>query len=110
MSYEIMDFEKEVIHILTKNHLDLEILEKALSDPAKIEIDYSGWGYHLTISHDLLPEARVTCHEPFVVGENSSDFVGFVVYLMDREITLDVHPLQEDGIGPDFRLSAVQVA
>ena len=105
----IREFELEAIQIMGSGVLtpdQLTILE-SLSRPA--EYEYTGSGYFLKVQDPSLPEAKRTLSSPPVVGEFDGIICGFVVYLGNRELTLECHTWGPVDVPEGFRDCAVSV-
>ena len=93
----------EILRVYEKAVLDL--LLRAVFSRAEI----SKGGYFLTVRHETLPAERQVCQEPIVIGETNGVICGFVVFLQDKELTLESHSWSENEVPEDFRDQDVKV-
>ncbi len=56
-----------------------------------IGYEYTGSGYFLAISHPNLPDKRIVCDEPIVMGEADNITCGFIIFIENRELVIECH-------------------
>lgn len=66
-------------------------------------------GIFLTIHHSTLPLERIVCDKPWVIGKFKNVQCGFVVFLEQRELTLECYPWGLADIPANFRDQEVEV-
>lgn len=79
-----------------------------IPEPSRYE--YTGSGYFLTLAHQLLPAQAKTLSFPAVVGRSGDVTCGFVVFLGERELTLECHPWGAIDIPSNFRELPVDIS
>jgi len=84
------DFEIEVITMLIGDQLEPEILKPVLKSDS-VDVYFSGAGYFATASDEALPTARSVFSSPIIIGRSNELEVGFVVFVQDRELTLECY-------------------
>ena len=82
------NFEKDVIRALVGDALERDVLERVLSSK-EIDEDWSGAGYFLTVADSGLSMKRLVFDSPNIVGTGAGVDVGFVVFVMNAELTLE---------------------
>jgi hypothetical protein len=103
------DFEKHALNFLLPNILSLDCIDEITTNGELISHEYTGAGYFRVIRHDSLPLERITCHEPIVIGESGRITCGFVVFIEERQLTLECHSWGESEVPEDFRDEDVRV-
>ena len=106
-----MEHEKQAIRMLIGERLPKNVLEDVLGSDRCV-LDYDGHGYCVTAEDDRLPVERDVFDGPandFLIGSSPSRLeCGYVVFVMNRQLTLDCHPWG-DPLPPEFRESKVDI-
>ena len=105
----LKDYEKRVINLLTSNILSQEQLNEVIQNAELVEYDYTGCGYFLTMRHPFLSEDRIVCSEPNLIGEADGTTCGFVIFIENKELTIECHSWGEKDVPQEFRDKDVQV-
>lgn len=103
-------YEQEVITRLCQGALPPTRLTAVLDDAALTDLEYTEIGYFVTATHDGLPSQRTVCNKPLLIGYADGLEVGFVVFLENKELTLECHSWSGDPIPQDMRERAVIIA
>lgn len=106
---ELRDFEIEAIGLLVGSTLSNEELVQVLDEGSVTELKETGYGYFLTLAHPGLSQERLVCDKPVVSGRHDHLRCGFVVFIEDRELTLECYPLFGDPLPNGFRLQPVEI-
>ncbi|MEM8605741.1 MAG: hypothetical protein AAGF92_01450 [Myxococcota bacterium] len=105
-------FEKEVIRKLVGDALGRDVLERVLA-ASEVEEDWSPVGYFLTVADADLPKEREVFDGPptmTMMGSGVGAEVGFIVFVMDRELTLEFRwDGSDDRLPRGFRDSSAEV-
>jgi hypothetical protein len=104
------DYEVQVLTLLASNALSHDQMRAVLNEGKLVSYNYTGCGYFLTLSHPSLPEQRIVCSKPIVTGSAEGVPCGFVIFIQDREITLECHDLGPTHVPEDFRNKLVHVS
>jgi len=67
-----------------------EELKSILNSPIT-GYDYTGAGYFLELTNDILPKDRKTISEPTLFGRADNFEVGFLVFIENSKLTLECH-------------------
>jgi len=59
--------------------------------------DYTGAGYFLELSSDLLPKDRKTISEPTLFGRSDNFEVGFLIFIENSKMILECHSWGEEN-------------
>jgi hypothetical protein len=104
------EFEVEAIEIMLAGVLTSEQLLAVKQHRGPVEIEHTGAGYFVTVSHPLLPEASSTASTPAVIGESGGLHCGFVVFLSNQGLTLECHAWSSEEIPKGFREGHVVIS
>lgn len=105
----LKDYEKKVLGLLVLNVLSPDQLNRIVHEGKLVGYEYTGCGYFLTITHELLPKERIVCDEPTLIGEVNGITCGFVIFIENGELTLECHSWGELDVTENFRNEDVQV-
>ncbi len=103
-------FEIEAIRLMAANVLSPAHLELLAQIQAPSRYEYTGSGYYLAVSHPSLPDDRCTLCEPAVIGTAGDVRAGFVVFLAEKELTLECHTWGAVDVPEDFRDRSVEIS
>ena len=106
----LRDYEKKVISILTKDVLSRDVVDAVIITGELVSYEYTGTGYFLTLRHSRLPSERTVCKEPMVLGKAGGVETGFVVFLENKQLTLECHSWGDDGVPESYRDEDVEIA
>jgi len=84
-----------------------QTLEELLTSD-QCSVDYNGYGYYVAVDDARLPiERKVFDGGPTkgtIVGKNAKgNMCGYIVFVQDGHLTLEIYPLLGDGLPPVFR-------
>lgn len=102
-------FEVEVVRLLAAGTLSPDQLESVIAFDGPVRYEYSGSGYFLTFSLPALPEPRVVCSEPKVIGRSGEIVCGFVLFIEGGELTFECHTWGPVDVPDGFRDFAVEI-
>jgi len=85
------DFELEVVKVLTSEVLSQDLRARLIAEAQLVGLTYTGAGYFLTVQHSELPLGRTVCNGPLIIGEADGIECGFIIFLENRELTLECH-------------------
>ncbi len=103
------DFELKVLQTLVANKLPTEAFNEIIQNAEFVSYEYTGCGYFLTVQHFNLPVERQVCSEPIVIGEVDNIQCGFIVFLENREMTIECHSWGEIDVPENFRDKHVEI-
>jgi hypothetical protein len=103
------DYERDVVAALLSRRLPASVVESVLERAAPVSIEQTGLGYLLTAAHPGLPEERMVCNEPLLIGRVGDLECGFVIFIEDGELTLECHPWGDDVLPGDMRDRDIRV-
>ena len=107
-----MEHEKQAIRLMIGDALPKNVLEDVLGSD-KCEVNYTGYGYYLTVGDGRLPVEKDVFDGPadgLFIGANPSGFeCGYVIFVKDRQLTLELFPWDGESLPSDFRETKVEV-
>jgi hypothetical protein len=103
-------FEIEVLRLLVEPTLGGELV-RAVVEAGRIEsYEHTGVGYFLVVSHPMLPEDRLVCHKPLVMGHLGVMECGFVAFIEGRKLMLECHSWGQSDVPIDIRERTVETS
>ena len=106
----VQEYEKIVLRLLCTDTLPPSVLHAAINTPEKISCKFTGAGYFLDLSHEDVPEGRIVCSKPEVIGRFQEREVGFVAFIDKGLITLECHDYDGHGIPENIRYGLVEIS
>jgi len=103
------DFEKLVVTKLAGPHRGPEKLAAVLAEAEFVSEEHCDIGYDLTVRHPALPVEREVSNYPILSGIIDGVACGFIVFLMDGELTIECHSWAAADIPPDVRERGLQI-
>jgi hypothetical protein len=99
----LKNFEIQVIEILAAGFLSNDAIVVLTSPSTSANYEYTGCGYFLTIRDSALPAEKRTLSIPTLIGSLGDVVCGFVVYVDEHELTLEVHDWGTLHVTKDYR-------
>jgi hypothetical protein len=96
-------FEEEVIDKLVGGTLTPELISSLKRDGLLVSYQYTGYGYFLTVTHTLLPAARIVCSQPMVMGTSGEIVASFVIFIENHQVTFEGFPVDGTPLPPNIR-------
>jgi hypothetical protein len=96
-------FEREAVRLLAGPTLEAPLLDTILALGDWVAEQQASGGYDLSVRCDGLPEERVVCHMPTVIGTADDVLCGFVVFIENGELTLECHSWGGRDLPADIR-------
>ena len=103
------NYEQKVLNLLVSAVFSPQELNCIIQDSELVDLEHTGSGYFLEVSHPSFPKERIVCHKPTVIGEADGITCGFVVFIENNNLTIECHDWGESDIAGDFRDKDVQV-
>ncbi len=102
-------YEKKVLNLLLSDRLTEIQIDSILTKSKFVEYDYTGSGYFLTVENEILPNKRIVCDRPFVIGYSDKFRSGFIVFIENKQLMLECHTWGEFNLPEEFRNMEVQI-
>ena len=99
----LKQFEGKVLRFLMADLFSPADLNKIIRECKFVSYDYTGSGYYLEISHPDLPDHRIVCNMPAVIGEAEDIIVGFVIFIENNHLWLECHSWNDSDVPEHFR-------
>ncbi len=106
---KLKNYEKKVIEILVSNKLSPKVLANVIQNIEFVGYEYTGSGYFLKIRHSDLPKNRIVCDKPILIGKAEHIQCGFIIFLENKELTIECHSWGEIEVPEDFREKNVEI-
>lgn len=103
------DFEMKALEAIAFSQLSDDAISALVRPASPLSYEYTGAGYFITVRDARLPSERRTLSVPPLVGVCGDIVCGFVVFLDNHELTLEVHEWGQAGVSYDFRNMQVVV-
>jgi hypothetical protein len=104
---EFASFERDVVRELVGSRLAER--DAVLESAKLVSCEHTGVGYMLTVRHARLPQERIVCSEPLLVGKTGDYEFGFVVFIEKGELALECHSWGDEPLPNDLRSRDVRV-
>ncbi len=102
-------YEKKVLTLLASRILSPNHLNDIERDAELVDYEYTGSGYFLEVRHSSLPQERIVCDKPIVIGETDGITCGFIIFIEKGKLTIECHSWGEINVPENFRDKNVQV-
>lgn len=101
--------EKTIIELLTAQVLSEEMRKSVFEEATLVSFEETGCGYFLTLAHPKLPTDRTVCNEPTVLGLAQDVASAFIIFLQDKELTIECYNASERDVFPGYRELDVKI-
>ncbi len=71
--------------------------------------DYTGAGYFLELTNDILPKDRKTISKPTLFGHADNFEIGFLIFIEDSTLTLECHSWGEEKPPETIRKKTIAI-
>jgi hypothetical protein len=104
------EYELEIVQSLVSPHFSSDEIDSIITGSEFVSFDYTEVGYYLTVTHPIIPKERIVCDNPLVVGTiDDGTECGFLIFLMDNELTIECYSWGDDTIPKDIRSRNVAI-
>jgi hypothetical protein len=93
---KLTKYEIEVFKLLLNDKFNTEELNSILNSPIT-GYEYTGAGYFLELTNDILLKDRETISEPVLFGRADNFKVGFLLFIEASKLTLECHSWGEEN-------------
>jgi len=105
---ELSKYEIEVLNLMLDNKFNKEEINSILNSPIT-GYDYTGAGYFLEITNDILPNDRKTITEPTLLGRENNLNVGFLILIENSKLVLECHSWGIENLPETIRKKSVEI-
>jgi len=102
--------EEQVLDLLISSVLASEQIAAIKVKGESIDYHHTGCGYFFSVSHPCLPQNRIVCHTPMVIGNADGIECTFLVFIENGELTIECATAGIDSIPLNFRDLNVRVS
>ena len=101
--------ERIILEILSKDILSNITIESINTEGNILDYQTTGNGYFLDISHPKLPENRIVCGSPLLIGKSDNIDTGYIVFIENQELTIECHGWGDKKIPNDYRERNIEI-
>lgn len=105
---KLTKYEIEVFNLMLSDKFSNEELNSILNSPIT-GYDYTGAGYFLELTNNILPKDRKTISEPTIFGCADNFEVGFLIFIEDSKLTLECHSWGEENPPKTIREKSIAI-
>jgi hypothetical protein len=87
----LKNYEQKVLDLLVSGVFSSDELNRIIRESKLVSYEYTGSGYFLEISHPSLPNKRIVCDKPIVIGKADGITCGFIVFIENNQLTIECH-------------------
>jgi len=105
---KLTNYEIEVFKLMLSDKFSNEELNSILNSPIS-GYDYTGAGYFLELTNDILPKGRKTISEPTLFGHTDNFKIGFLIFIENSKLTLECHSWGEENPPETIREKTIAI-
>ncbi len=105
---KLTKYEIEVFNLMLSDKFSIEELNSILNSPIT-GYDYTGAGYFLELTNDILPIDRKTISGPTLFGRADNFEVGFLIFIENSKLTLECHSWGEENPPETIREKSISI-
>jgi hypothetical protein len=110
MSHPFKPYEVEVLKLLLAPEFSPQAVLHLLEGASAPHVEYTNYGFYVSIKHSAIGKVRrVYSGATTLSGRLDGKSAGFVAFLEDDELTLEIFPWDAQALPPTFRDSDVQL-
>jgi hypothetical protein len=100
---EFADYEIEILRALLKPEFSQPEIEDLIMTGSITGFDFTGVGYFLEISSNLLPKERKVISNPIILGKTNKIEVGFVLFIENNTLLIECFSLGVNNLPENIR-------
>ncbi|MCB0703087.1 MAG: hypothetical protein KDC55_10315 [Ignavibacteriae bacterium] len=105
---KLTKYEIEVFKLMLSDKFSTEELNSILQSPIT-GYDYTGAGYFLELTNDILPKDRKTISKPTLLGSADNFEVGFLIFIENSKLILECHSWGEENPPETVREKSIAI-
>lgn len=110
MSHPFKNYEVEALQLLLAPEFSREALTDLLNGAESPQVEYTKYGFYISIKHSKIGKARRVYDGPTTLsGRWREHTAGFIVFLENDQLTLEIYPWDGETLPADFRDADVRV-
>ena len=103
-------YEIALLHNVLADEFPPEQLAAIIEGASDPHVEFDGYGYYVSVRHAAIGSARrVTSAPPSLAGHCDGRMAGFIVFLEDGQLTLEIYPWDGDCLPATFRDGDVRI-
>ena len=106
---KVEPYEREVINLLCSDIVSSVLLQEVINFPESIECEFTGEGYYLDLVHKGLPNERVVCDKPNIIGRCQDQEIGFIVFIENGVLCLECYNYSNKIVPESLRYGTVEI-
>ena len=79
------------------------MIESIKTNPNITDFYTTGHGYFLTLTNLELPNERIVCHEPMIIGESNGVESTFLIFIEEHQLTIECAGMSDVEPPKDYR-------
>lgn len=108
INMKLTKYEIEVFNLMLNDKFSNEELNSILNSPIT-GYDYTGAGYFLELTNDILPKDRKTISVPTLFGRADNFEVGFLIFIENSKLILECHSWGEENPPETIREKTISI-
>ena len=110
MPHPFKSYEVEVLKQLLAPEFSNDAFLQLLEDASGPHVEYTRYGFYVSVEHPAIGKARRVHSGPAALsGRFGGQSAGFVAFLEEDKLTLEIFPWNGEALPATFRDSDVQV-
>jgi hypothetical protein len=110
MPHPFKSYEVEVLKLLLAQEFSEDVFVQLLEGASAPHVEYTNYGFYVSIEHSAIGKARRVCSGTTTLsGRFGCQSAGFVAFLEDDKLTLEIFPWNGEALPATFRDADVQV-
>ena len=105
---KLTKYEIEVFNLMLSDKFSNEELNSILNSPIT-GYDFTGAGYFLELTNDILPKDRKTISVPTLFGQADNFEVGFLIFIENSKLILECHSWGEENPPETIREKTIAI-
>ena len=104
MTHPFKPYEVALLQVLLAEDFSREQLSQILDGASEQHIESNGYGFYVSVRHPAVGDMRrVISAPPSLAGHCGGRSAGFIVFLENNQLTLEIYPWDGDCLPDSFR-------
>lgn len=110
MAHPFKQYEVALLQDLLAKEFSREQLSQILEGASDQRVESNGYGFYVSVRHPAIGSARrVYSGPPSLAGHCEGRMAGFIVFLEDNQLTLEIYPWDGNCLPATFRDGEVRI-
>jgi hypothetical protein len=103
-------YEVALLEHLLADEFSRERLSEVLNNSSDTHVEYNGYGFYVSVRHPAIGiSRRVYSAPPSSAGHSEGRMAGFIAFLENSQLTLEIYPWDGDCLPGTFRDGEVRI-